>query len=103
MGWEWFVPRYKKLDQDESLAAFFRRRVGHEAFNHFIEPLVAGIYAGNAEELSLKATFPRFFDLEQQYGSLIKGMRAQTVSSAGSQVHQWSEALHVHYPSWWSE
>ena len=77
MGWEWFVPRYQRLDHDESLASFFRRRVGHEAFDHFIEPLVAGIYAGDANELSLKATFPRFFELEQQYGSLIKGMRAQ--------------------------
>ena len=77
MGWEWFVPRYQRLDHDESLASFFRRRVGHEAFDHFIEPLVAGIYAGDANELSLKATFPRFFELEQQYGSLITGMRAQ--------------------------
>ena len=84
MGWEWFVPRYKNIEQDESLASFFRRRVGKEAFDYFIEPLVAGIYAGDADELSLKATFPRFYELEQQYGSLIKGMRAQQVRSRSS-------------------
>ena len=77
MGWEWFVPQNKNVEEDESLAAFFRRRLGSEAFDYFIEPLVAGIYAGDADELSLRATFPRFFELEQQYGSLIKGMRAQ--------------------------
>ncbi len=77
MGWEWFVPRYTDLEKDESLASFFRRRLGVEAFDYFIEPLVAGIYAGDANELSVKATFPRFYELEQQYGSLIKGMRAQ--------------------------
>ena len=77
MGWEWFVPRCKDFEYDESLASFFRRRLGNEAFNYFIEPLVAGIYAGDANELSVKATFPRFHELEKQYGSLIKGMRAQ--------------------------
>ncbi|GJL61477.1 MAG: protoporphyrinogen oxidase [Nitrospirales bacterium] len=77
MGWEWFVPRYTNLEHDESLASFFRRRLGIEAFDHFIEPLVAGIYAGDANVLSVKSTFPRFYDLEQQYGSLMKGIRAQ--------------------------
>ncbi len=77
MGWEWFVPRHQNPEYEESLAEFFRRRLGAEAFDYFIEPLVAGIYAGDANELSLKATFPRFHELEQQHGSLIKGMRAQ--------------------------
>jgi len=61
---------------DESLASFFRRRLGHEAFERLIEPLMAGIYAGDAEQMSLKATFPRFLEMEQQYGSLIRGMLA---------------------------
>ena len=38
---------------------------------------MAGIYAGDANELSLKATFPRFCELEQKYGGLIKGVLAQ--------------------------
>ncbi|MGH7229098.1 MAG: protoporphyrinogen oxidase [Nitrospiraceae bacterium] len=61
---------------DESLASFFRRRLGDEAFERLVEPLMAGIYAGDAEQMSLRATFPRFLDIEQQHGSLIRGMLA---------------------------
>ena len=76
MGAERFWPNPSSSDVDESLGSFFRRRFGVEAFDYLIEPLVAGIYAGDADELSLEATFPRFRELEQQYGSVIKGMRA---------------------------
>jgi len=62
--------------EDESLASFFRRRFGREAFDRLLEPLMAGIYAGNAEEMSLAATFPRFQELELQHGSVIRGMMA---------------------------
>jgi oxygen-dependent protoporphyrinogen oxidase len=66
------------------LGNFFRRRFGAEAFDYLIEPLVAGIYAGDADELSMEATFPRFKELEQQHGSVIKGMRAaQSNAKAG--------------------
>ena len=77
MGADWFIPPRRQPDYDESLASFFCRRVGQEAFDRLIEPLVAGIYAGDARELSLKATFPRFSELEQKYGGLIKGVLAQ--------------------------
>jgi oxygen-dependent protoporphyrinogen oxidase len=76
MGAERFWPKSSSCDLDESLGSFFRRRFGVEAFDYLIEPLVAGIYAGDADELSIEATFPRFRELEQQYGSVIKGMRA---------------------------
>ena len=76
MGAERFWPRSSSPTSEESLASFFRRRFGSEAFDYLIEPLVAGIYAGDADELSINATFPRFRELEQEYGSVIKGMRA---------------------------
>ncbi len=76
MGAERFWPKSSAGCSEETLGSFFRRRFGAEAFDSLIEPLVAGIYAGNADELSLEATFPRFKELEQQYGSVIKGMRA---------------------------
>ncbi len=76
----------RREESDESLASFFRRRLGREAFDRLIEPLMAGIYAGDAEQMSLLATFPRFRELEQRHGSLIRGMLAarQTDSAAGS-------------------
>jgi oxygen-dependent protoporphyrinogen oxidase len=65
----------KKQDPgDESLASFVNRRLGKEALDRIAEPLVAGIHAGDPETMSLAATFPNFLDMEQKYGSLIKGM-----------------------------
>lgn len=69
--------------QDESLAAFFRRRFGAEAFERLIEPLMAGIYAGDADDMSIRATFPRFVEFEQQHGSLLRGMRASKSLNGG--------------------
>ncbi|MCH8039269.1 MAG: protoporphyrinogen oxidase [Nitrospinae bacterium] len=84
MAGDWVIPARRDVDQDESLAAFFRRRVGREAFDRLIEPLVAGIYAGDAEELSVVATFPRFVELEERYGGLIRGMLAQRKATRNS-------------------
>lgn len=75
MGLDVVVPK-GPAEGDESLASFFRRRFGAQAFDRVLEPLMAGIYAGDAEQMSLKATFPRFLELEQQYGSIIRGMAA---------------------------
>jgi protoporphyrinogen/coproporphyrinogen III oxidase len=75
MAMDFAVPA-KWSQEDESLAAFFRRRVGRQAFDRMLEPLMAGIYAGDAEQMSVGATFPRFVELEKQYGSVIRGMMA---------------------------
>ena len=58
---------------DESIAAFVRRRLGTEMLDYAIDPFVAGIYAGDPERISVAAAFPRLLELEQRYGSLIKG------------------------------
>ncbi len=75
MGCDLLIPPRRSSD-DESLAAFFRRRFGRHAFERVMEPLMAGIYAGDAEQMSLRATFPRFYELEQTHGSVIRGMMA---------------------------
>lgn len=61
-------------DSDEALGAFLGRRLGHEVVERIAEPLLAGIYAGHLNELSLLATFPQFRQLEKEHGSLIRGM-----------------------------
>ncbi|MFO7264285.1 MAG: protoporphyrinogen oxidase [Bacillaceae bacterium G1] len=60
---------------DQSAGHFFRRRLGNELVDRLIEPLLSGIYAGNIDELSLMATFPQFYHQEQQYRSLMIGMK----------------------------
>ena len=77
MAGDWFIPARRPDEPEETLAGFFSRRLGQEAFHRLIEPLVAGIYAGDASELSVAATFPQFVELERQHGGLIKGALAQ--------------------------
>ena len=81
MGLEYFISRRQSelgLDQDdESLADFVTRRFGHEALTRLIQPLVAGIYTSDPEKLSLRATLPRFLDMERDHRSLIKAIRKQ--------------------------
>lgn len=75
MGLDLFIPP-RSEDEDESVGNFFRRRLGNEAVDRFAEPLLAGIHVANADHLSLKATFPRFLELERKHRSLIRGMLA---------------------------
>ncbi len=75
MALDWFIPPRQDED-DESLADFVCRRLGAEVLDRLAEPLMAGIHNAEAENQSLLATFPRFRQLEKQYGSLIRGMLA---------------------------
>jgi oxygen-dependent protoporphyrinogen oxidase len=60
-------------DQEESLGAFVLRRLGQEFLDYAINPFVAGVYAGDPHKLSVREAFGKVYDLEQKYGSLIKG------------------------------
>ena len=63
--------------QDESLASFVRRRLGQEALERMAQPMVGGIYTADPETLSLRATLPRFLDMERKHRSLILAMLRQ--------------------------
>lgn len=73
-------------DADESLADFTRRRLGQELLDYGLNPFVAGIFAGDPETLSVQHAFGRLYALEQEHGSLFKGvlhqMRNRTPSDA---------------------
>src|SRR3989441_119492 len=73
LGAELLIPR-RSARGDESLGAFFRRRLGEEALERIIEPLMTGIYAGDADSLSIQATFPRFPEMERQAGSIVRAL-----------------------------
>lgn len=73
LAMEPFIPQYRG-GEDETLAAFGRRRLGEEALNKLIAPMVSGIFAGDPETMSLKSCFPRIAELEAEYGGLIKAM-----------------------------
>lgn len=64
-------------DEDESIYDFVRRRIGRQAADYLVQPMVAGIYGGMADRLSLKSCFPIMKEMEDEYGSLFKAMIAK--------------------------
>lgn len=69
-----FIPRSKR-GAGLAVAPFIRRRLGEEFLKYVIEPFSSEVYAGDPERLSIEAAYPKLFDLEQKYGSIIKGFR----------------------------
>ena len=86
MGLDFLLPSHNG-QHDESLGQFVSRRLGREAYENLIEPLMSGIYAGDGDQLSLRSTFPYLHDLEHKYGSLARGalqMRQQMAARGQS-------------------
>lgn len=61
---------------DESIARFAARRIGPEAASVMVDSMVSGIYAGKASELSLRACFPKMWEMERDHGGLFRAMLA---------------------------
>jgi oxygen-dependent protoporphyrinogen oxidase len=76
MALDLLLPRRRGANgrDDESLAAFVRRRLGREALERMAQPMVGGIYTADPEVLSLRATMPRFLEMERRDRSLILSM-----------------------------
>ncbi len=72
------IPKHQG-EPDESLASFVRRRFGQEMLEAFAQPLLSGIYAADPETLSLRATFPRFIEMEEKYGSVLLGLKKRAI------------------------
>ncbi|HEX8472540.1 MAG TPA: protoporphyrinogen oxidase [Pyrinomonadaceae bacterium] len=95
------APRADGSPKDESLAAFVRRRLGREALERMAQPMVGGIYTADPEQLSLRATMPRFLEMERAHRSLIWAMwhaarkqRADRRNSPGSSESDATNARH---------
>jgi oxygen-dependent protoporphyrinogen oxidase len=72
---EWrFAPRGSR--SDESVAALVERHYGAEMVERLVDPLLSGVYGGEAAQLSVRAVLPRFLEMESKYGSLGRGMLA---------------------------
>lgn len=67
-------PFQGRARREESVADFVRRRVGEEFLDYAVNPLVAGIYAGDPERLSVRFALPRLHALEERYGGLFLGL-----------------------------
>jgi oxygen-dependent protoporphyrinogen oxidase len=93
MALDLLLPRGRAGD-DESLGAFVRRRLGREALERVAQPLVAGIYTADPDDLSLFATMPRFLELERSQRSLILALwragRRAPAPQSGVSGARWS-------------
>jgi oxygen-dependent protoporphyrinogen oxidase len=80
----------RRATSDETIAAFFRRRLGPEIARDLADAFVTGIYAGDPSLLSVRATFPRLVALEETHGSLLKGLaitaRQRRAEAGGSSL-----------------
>jgi oxygen-dependent protoporphyrinogen oxidase len=63
-----------KGPEDETVADFIMRRLGREALEKLIDPMVSGVFAGDPYKMSIKNSFPRIKELEQDYGSLFRAL-----------------------------
>jgi oxygen-dependent protoporphyrinogen oxidase len=86
MALDLVLPRRVSVNgsDDESLAQFVRRRFGHEALERMAQPMVGGIYTADPEKLSLRATMPRFLEMEREHKSLIHAMWKRRRAAAGT-------------------
>ena len=79
MAMDLVLPSRKKVE-DESLSSFVKRRFGREALERAAQPMIGGIYTADPDELSMLATFPKFIEMEQSAGSVIRGLIEQETS-----------------------
>lgn len=65
--------RRSRGTENESAASFFERRLGREIVDYAVDPFISGIYAGDPEKLSIEYAFPRLYENEKSFGSIIAG------------------------------
>jgi oxygen-dependent protoporphyrinogen oxidase len=65
--------RTKPPSEEETVANFVRRKFGQEILEYLVAPFVSGVYAGDPEQMSLKAAFPSLDEWEREYGSVLRG------------------------------
>jgi protoporphyrinogen/coproporphyrinogen III oxidase len=76
--------RSKPPSEEETVASFVRRKFGHEILEYLVAPFVSGVYAGDPEQLSLKAAFPSLDEWEREYGSVLRGaMKSRPAKAKG--------------------
>lgn len=87
-GTKWSIVRdilgkTKPPEDDESIAQFTRRKFSAELLERLVGPFVSGIYAGDPERLSLRASFPQLYEGEQRNGSVIRGALVEAKAKSG--------------------
>jgi oxygen-dependent protoporphyrinogen oxidase len=76
MGLELLLPPRPSGEEDEPVATLVERHFGREAVDRLADPLLSGIYGGDATQLSARTVLPQLVEMESEFGSLTRGMLA---------------------------
>lgn len=82
--------------EDESIAAFCGRRFGSEFVDRVIDPLVGGLFAGRADELSMAAVFPSVLQMVKKHGSVTRGVLRSRLAGRnmpGRRIFSWRDGI----------
>ena len=79
----------------ETLAQFFRRRFSDEIVEYALGPFVAGIYAGDPEQLLVSETFPILIQYEKEYGSVLRGLIKNQSATGRRQSFSFREGMQM--------
>jgi oxygen-dependent protoporphyrinogen oxidase len=85
----------RRSDDDESVAAFVRRRAGHETADVVAGPFVAGINAGDPEKISVRSMFPLLQRMEREHGSVLRGLRKTGAPKTRAASFSFSKGNHA--------
>ncbi len=86
---EWFrQPTTARANEERSVATFMQDHFGKEANHYLAQPMLAGVYGGSPERLSVDAVLPRFVELEKQYGSVSRGILQTDASLKKGSLHR---------------
>ncbi len=87
----------KKRDtfEEETVGQFFERRFGREVVESFVDPIIAGIYAGDPYQLSMRSVMPKLIELEAEYGSITKALKKQKGALPKREVVTFDQGMQV--------
>lgn len=91
-----FLVSPKRDGQEETVAGFWARRFGKDFARLVIDPLVGGLFAGLADELSMPAVFPALVDMERRYGSISRAVLASRRAGGrmpGRRLYSWRDGV----------
>lgn len=87
------LTRPKLRTTDLSLAEFIHSHFGREVVDYLLNPFVSGVYAGNPQKLSARYAFPRLWEIERKYGSLLRGLAASRKNKSPSSIISFRDGL----------
>lgn len=86
--------RAKTGGDDETIHQFATRRFGREFADKVMEPLAAGMFAGDAMRLSLSSVFPKLAEIEKKHGSITRGIiKARKGSEPGKRLYSYRDGV----------